>query len=90
MKHQARSVDNVYGVPSPLLAFLSGVFLRYLINDSTLLGHRREDGQTWRIFGNQPMKWTAQVLRMFYMNRLQLWTGVSRISTLLPEVEIRM
>jgi hypothetical protein len=36
------------------------------------------------------MKWTAQVLRMFYMNRLQLWTGVSRIDTLFPEVEIRM
>jgi hypothetical protein len=72
MKHHARSVDNVYGVPSPLSAFLSGVFLRVLIDDSTLLGHRHEDGQTWRNPRHQPMEWTAQVLRMLYMNRFQL------------------
>jgi hypothetical protein len=43
-----RSVDNLYSVPSSLLAFLSGFPQRVLVADSTLLGHGHENVQTWK------------------------------------------
>jgi hypothetical protein len=63
----------LYSVPSTLLAFLSGVLLRVLVADSTLLGHGHENVQTWKKSKKSTIG--KDYTGMFYMNHSQLVTG---------------